>query len=276
MANTTLTITRAENYAIKIMNRLGLETNLVKDQFVSNVAETEPCIVNGVTIRTHIAIYDDASVRVEVKFQLPETAVLAEEYIEHVGKAEKLRKNKSGRYSTGPEYRDWSSSLLKKDTDVYSPWNNHYFCVDSNYYSAEEIDEAVNNAIELAKPFVNHLQDIQKLRYWKSTDEEVIAKAKEIIANADIHETDIDREYKAHYLCDRNSFIHGWFYPFNDRGKGTFDTLWPSSLDYAAKNMGNEGTFEYAVACIILEDKEYIAKARKACIIRKETTKEIY
>lgn len=263
-------------YVKKIIDELGLNTENQKDHFVSNQSVSVPVIIHDVEVSAQFTQFANGGIRVEVNFNLPENGVLAETYIQHVGKAEKLRKNQSGRFSTGPRYRDYASSLLKKDTEVYSPWNNHYFCVDSNYYEDDEADEAVNNAIALAKPFVEHLSDLRNLRFWNITDPEVIAKAKEIIANADLYETDVDREEKAHYLRDRNSFFHGWFSPFNDHGRGTFDTLWPSSVDYAAKGMGNKGTFEYAVACILLEDNEFIRKGRKACCIRKETVTQVW
>jgi len=260
----------------KIISSLGIKAEINDDHFVHNQVETIPVIIHGVTVEVQYTCYANGGIGAEVTFSLPEEGVLAETYIRHVAKKENLKKNHGHEYHVGPDYRDYASGLLKKDTIAYSPWNNHYLVIASKYYDDNEADEAVKNLIALARPFIGHLPDLKNLRYWKTTDPEVIAKAKEIIANADLQETDDDREYRAHYLRDSNSFFHGWFYPFNDRGRGTFDTLWPSSVDQAAKGMGNEGTFEYAVASVLLEDKKFIAKGRAACRIRKETVTECW
>lgn len=260
-----------ESYLNKIITSLGLQTKAGKEPYVMNSYTTSPVKIHDVEVSVSFVHYSKGGIRIEVHFELPDTAVTANAYIKHVAEVEKLRKNHEGRPSSGPKYRDWSSSLSQKDTDAYSPWNNQFFCVDAMNYNDSEVDEAVDSVITLAKPFIDHLGDIAKLRRWQVTDPEVIAKAKEIIANADLYETDVDREEKAHYLRDRNSFFHGWFSPFNDRGRGTFDTLWPSSVDYAASGMGLKGSFEYAVACILLEDRDFIAKGREACHIREET-----
>ena len=260
----------------KIISSLGIKAEINDDHFVRNQVETLPVIIHGVTVEVQYTCYDNGGIGAEVTFSLPEEGVLAETYIRHVAKKENLKKNHGHEYHVGPDYRDYASGLLKKDTIAYSPWNNHYLVIASKYYDDNEADEAVDNLITLARPFIGHLPDLKNLRYWKATDPEVIAKAKEIIANADLQETDDDKEYKAHYLRDSNSFFHGWFYPFNDQGRGTFDTLWPSSVDQAAKGMGNEGTFEYAVASVLLEDKKFIAKGRAACRIRKETVTECW
>lgn len=261
-------------YVQKILDFLGIKAKINDDHIVRNQVETLPVDIHGVSVKVQYTCYANGGIDAEVTFSLPEEGILADTYIRHVAKKENLKKNHGHEYHVGPDYRDYASSLLKKDTIAYSPWNDHNLVIASKYYGNNEADEAVDNLITLARPFVEHLPDLKTLRYWKPTDPEVIAKAKEIIANADLHETDCDREEKAHYLRDRNSFFHGWFSPFNDRGRGTFDTLWPSSVDYAAKGMGNEGTFEYAVACILLEDKDFIAKGRKACCIRKERVVE--
>ena len=263
-------------YVQKILASLGIEAKINDSHFVNNQVETLPVDIQGVSVMVQYTCYANGGIGAEVTFSLPEEGSLADTYIRHVAKKESLKKNHGHKYHIGPDYRDYASSLLKKDTIAYSPWNNHNLVIASKYYDENEADEAVDNLIALARPFIEHLPDLQTLRYWKPTDLEVIAKAKEIIANADLYETDCDREEKAHYLRDRNSFFHGWFSPFNDRGHGTFDTLWPSSVDYAAKGMGNERTFEYAVACILLEDKDFIAKGRAACHIRKETVVECW
>lgn len=262
-------------YVQKILASLGVEAKINDNHFVNNQVETIPVDIHNVSVRVRYTYYANGGIGAEVTFSLPEEGVLADTYIQHVAEKENLKKNHGHEYHVGPDYRDYASSLLKKDTIAYSPWNDHYLVIASKYYGNNE-EEAVDNLIALAKPFIEHLSDLKALRYWNPTDPEVIAKAKEIIANADLYETDCDREEKAHYLRDRNSFFHGWFSPFNDRGRGTFDTLWPSGVDYAAKGMGNEGTFEYAVACILLEDKDFIAKGRQACRIRKETTMECW
>lgn len=263
-------------YVQKILASLDIDTKINDDHFVGNQVETLPVDIHGVSVKVQYTRYTNGGIGAEITFSLPEEGSLADTYIRHVAKKENLKKNHGHKYHVGPDYRDYASSLLKKDTIAYSPWNNHYLVLASKYYDDNEADEAVDNLIALARPFIEHLPDLQTLRYWKPTDPEVVAKAKDIIANADLYETDCDREEKAHYLRDRNSFFHGWFSPFNDRGHGTFDTLWPSSVDYAAKGMGNKGTFEYAVACILLEDKDFIAKGRKACRIQKETVTECW
>lgn len=191
-------------YVQKILASLGVEAKINDDHFVSNQVETLPVDIHGVSVKVQYTRYANGGIGAEVTFSLPDEGVLADTYIRHVAKKENLKKNHGHEYHVGPDYRDYASSLLKKDTIAYSPWNDHYLVVASKYYR------------------------------------------------------------------DRNSFFHGWFSPFNDRGRGTFDTLWPSSVDYAAKGMGNEGTFEYAVACILLEDKDFIAKGRQACRIREE------
>ena len=261
---------KLQQTALHILNSIGInatEEDLNKESIVSNTGETRPIDVHGTKVSAQVVIYEDGGCRVEVHFELPETACEANTYIDYCIKQEKIPRNEYGRPFAGNKAR----KALHKHTEAYSPWNNKFFVVDSMYYEAGEFDEAVQNAIALATPFVKCLSDVASLRYWTVKDAEVIKKAKEIIENAELEETDCDREEKAHYMRDTKSFFHGWFYPFNDRGNGTFDTLWPSSVDYAAGAMGNKGEFNFAVASILLEDETFIAKARKACRIRKQT-----
>jgi hypothetical protein len=260
-----------QEVALRILKEIGViadENSINIDSFVGNQGSTKYINVFGSEVSAEATVYDKGGCRIEVHFSLPENACMADTYIEYCVEKEGIpvggwnHNPYSGRKTKGP---------AEKHTEAYSPWHNRFFCVDSMNYGDGEFDEAVENAITLAKPFVKHLADVPSLRYWNPEDKEVIAKAKEIIDGADFDDEDVDREYKSHWLVDRNSFMKGWFFPFNDRGHGTFDTVWPSSLDYAAKGMGHPGSFEYAVACVLLENPEYIAKARKACRIREET-----
>ena len=262
-----------KNYAIKVLNGIGIKAGeeAIGKQYVSNQITTNKFIMYGVEIEAVVTNYEGKTCGVEVNLSLPGKGATAKTFMDHCAGIENIPKNIGHQYCYGPRYRDYSAELNGKNTTGYSPWDNHYLCVVSKGYKISEIDEAVENCTALAGKFIAHLPELASIRYWNTSDEEVIAKAKEIIANADFHETDVDREEKAHWLEDRNSFFHGWFSPFNKYGKGSFDTLWPASVDYAARNMGNRGSFEYAVSCILLEDPEYIAKARKACVIRKET-----
>lgn len=264
-----------EQYALRIMEEIGLPSQ-IHPTIVRNQAETVEVERFGTKIRSQVTMYQDKTIHVEVLLTLPEEAVLADTFMDEVAKIEKLTKNHHYKYAIGPRYRDYSSEMFNKQTCALSPWSNHYLILESRYYPAGESEEAIANAITLAKKVIPHLDILVKLRYWKQEDKEVIAKAKEIVAGADLHETDVDREEKAHWLVDRNSFIRGWFIPFNDKGKGSFDIYWPASVDYAAKTMGRPGTFEYAVACLVLVDPVYIAKARKACRIRKENIEISY
>lgn len=259
-----------QQVALRILRDIGIEANeecLPKESFVTGQVETLPVDVHGTKVSAEVTLYQDGSSRVEVHFELPENACMADTFIEHCVNKENIP---TGGWNHNPYAGRKTTAPLQKHTEAYSPWHNRFFCIDSMYYGKDEFDEAVENTITLAKPFVRCLPDVPTLLYWKTTDKEVVEKAREVIENAALQETDCDPEEKAHWLVDRNSFIKGWFYPFNDRGKGTFDTVWPSSLDYAAKCMGHEGTFKYAVACIVLEDPEYIRKAREACRIREE------
>lgn len=261
-----------ENHALRILRELGVKEPSIRKSYVVNVIETESCPLDDALIRASISVFSKESCRVDIDIRLPEGGAVAGTFMEYCAALEKTPKNNHGEYCHGPRYRDQQAENRFKQTFAYngSGWD-HFFYIRSEHYSTDEIDEAVANAIALAKQFTTHLCEYGSLRYWSPEDDEVRAKAKEIIRNADLHETDIDREDHSHMLEDRNSFIRGWFYPFNDRGRGTFDTVWPSSVDYAACNMGRKGSFEYAVACLVLTDPEYIAKARKACVIRTET-----
>lgn len=258
--------------AFNILNKIGINTAAINhDSIVNNCGETEKVNIHGTKVNACVTCYEKGGFRIEVNFELPEGACLAETYIEHcVGKGG-IQTNEYGRPYAGRKTR----KPLEKYTEAYSPWNNHYFCIDSMYYGDDEFDEAVKNTIILAKPFVEHLADVPSIRYWNRDDREVMEKAKEIVRNADLKETDCDREDKSHWLVDKNSFIKGWFFPFNDRGSGTFDTIL-YGVEFAAKTMGREGTFEFAVACRVLIDPEYITKARRACRIRKEKIEEYY
>ena len=264
-----------EQYALRVMEEIGLPSR-IHPTIVRNQAETEPVERYGVSVKSQVTKYQDDSIHVEVMLTLPESAVLADTFMDEVAKLEKLSKNHGHKYAIGPRYRDYSSEMFNKQTCALSPWSNHYLILESRYYPFSDSEEAVSNAIILAKKVVPHLDLVKTLRYWKPEDAEVIAKAKEIVERADLHETDSDREDKSHWLEDRNSFIRGWFFPFNDKGKGSFDIYWPASLEFAAKGMGRPGSFEFAVSCLVLVDPEYIAKARKACCIRKETVEEIW
>ena len=267
------------DYAKRILNEIGIqsEDDFIESTPVINTVQTKQYMFHRAKTDAQIVLFQNDTCRVEINFRLPEDGIPAKTFMDHCATIENTPRNHHNEYCTGPSYPDHLTELrAKKHTFAFSPWDNHMFYVCSEGYPLNEMEQAVTNAITLAKQFSTHLPDLQSLRYWKPTDDEVIAKAKEIICNANLVETDIDREEKAHWIKDKNSFFKGWFSPFNDHGRGTFDTLWPGSVDYAAKNMGNKGTFEYAVACILLENPEFIAKARKACRIREETHVERY
>jgi hypothetical protein len=252
------------NNALRVLSSLGIIGMVDYDHCISNQVVTKPETVHGIKVNVELTEFANCKeLRCEVLLTLPETGSLANVFIDYVTGKEKLKK-----------YDGYFG--IDKRTVAYSPWNNNYLVIRTEKYPTSELDKAIDSLITLSKKFFNHLGEYASLRRWSTNDPEVIAKAKEIIANADFHETDVDREERAHWLVDRNSFVRGWFNPFNDHEHGTFDTLWPSSVDYAAKTMGNEGTFEYAVSCLVLVDPEYIAKAREACIIRKETRTFIY
>ena len=267
----------ATPFVEQIVKELDINAAIRKETFVSHTVETEPVTVHGAEVNIKICRYgrmgggmsDD--IGVEVTFSLPEDGVLADTYLNHVAAAEAFRKNHGHEYAAGPRYRDYSAELHDRQAVAYSPWNNHYLDVCAKRYTVGQMEEAVRDTLALARPLAAHLSDLTEMRYWNPTDEEVVAKAREIAENADLRDEDVDRETRSHWLRDTKSFFKGWFNPWNDRGRGTFDTLWPSSVDYAASAMGIKGSFEYAVACVLLEDEDYIAKARKACHIREES-----
>lgn len=258
----------------RILSGIGIGTDgdYLQNSHVMNTVESKHYDLHGTSVSVEVCEFGSGDCRIDIDFRLPEGSVLANTFMDHCAAIEKTPRNNYGEYFAGPAYRTQSEECHFKHTFAYAPFNGTFFYVRSEHYKTSELDEAAANAIALARQFASHLNELKDLRYWNDTDPEVIAKANEIIANADLRETDCDREEKAHWLVDGNSFIRGWFMPFNDRGRGTFDTVWPSSVDYAASEMGLKGSFEYAVACRVLTDPKYIAKARKACYIREETT----
>lgn len=260
-------------YAVRILDGIGIKADEknVHRQYSTSV-RTDEFLVDGVTIFAEIVNYANGGYVVDIHFGLPTDGVLADTFMEYCAKKEKTPENPYGEYCHGPVYRTQDALRFHKNTHAISPWHNHSFHIVSEYYPDEELEDAVNNAIALAKQFSAHLSELKRLRYWKTTDTEVVAKVKEIVENADFHEEDVDRETGGHWLRDRNSFFRGWFYPFYDSGNGTFDTVY---RPYGAA-IGIEGSFEYAVSCLLLFDKDYIAKARKACRIRKETMTVTY
>lgn len=268
----------AKEQVLRILRGLGLPADdaSVINPYGGQSRESVEIPVHGSTVNVKFTVYGNGGYAAEVTMSLPEDGVLANTFMDHCAAIEKTPKNHGHRYCHGPRWRDWITELRGYKTEAYSPWNNRYLVVESKGYPDDRVDEAVTNVVALARQFFDHLEDLPKLRYWNEDDAEVVAKAKEIAGNADLHETDCDREERAHWLRDRNSFFCGWFYPFNDRGRGTFDVLWPSSVDYAASNMGIKGSFEYAVGSRLLVDPGFIAKARKACCIRKETVEITY
>lgn len=263
----------------KIIKKLDLNATIQKDTHVSHQINTEPCSVHGATVKIEICRYARMSggmsdkINVEVTIALPEDGIMANTYLDHVAKAESINKDHYGFYCSGPKYTSYEAERNGHNIEAYSPWNNHYIRIYARDYTVSMLEQAVNDLLLLARPIVKHLSDLKGLRFWHPEDVEVVARANEIVKNADFHETDCDREERAHWLKDSNSFFKGWFFPFNDKGKGSFDTHWPSSVDYAASNMGHKGSFEYSVACVLLQNPEYIEKARKACVIRKETVR---
>lgn len=272
----------ATPYVKQIARELGINAAIRKDGHCSHTVETEPITVHGVDINIKIVRYArmgggmSEDIGVEMTFSLPEDGVLADTYLDHVAAAEAFRKNNGHEYAAGPRYRDYSSELRGRQAVAYSPWHNRYLDVSAKHYTVDQMEEAVRDTLALARPLAAHLRDLAGMRYWNPTDEEVVSKAREIAENADLRDEDVDRETRSHWLRDAKSFFKGWFNPWNDRGRGTFDTLWPSSVDYAASAMGIKGSFEYAVACVLLEDSQFIAKARAACRIRTETVEVTY
>ncbi len=262
---------RYKTLALDILKALNLEGTVDDGYCVSNCIKTNPAEVCGTKITIEVVNFGKTC-RIDIDFSLPEGSVEARTFMDHCADIEHTEKNNCGEYCYGPKYPSWQEENRNKQTFAYNSYDWHdFFYVRSEHYPPSCLKEAADNAVGLARQFIDHLGDLASMRYWKPGDKEVAEKAKQIVSNASFVETDIDREEKSHYLRDTNSFIHGWFMPFNDRGRGTFDTVWPSSLDYAARTMGHPGTFEYAVACAVLENQEYIAKARKACHIRTET-----
>lgn len=265
-----------DRYVERILADLKLAGGVKKEHFVSNQSESEAVDAHGTKIVVRFTRYKDDDIEAEVSFRLPEDSVTANTFMDHCAAKEGTKKNNYGEYCYGPAYRDQRSENFNKHTFAYVPGSDHYFYVASKYYKLSEADEAIANVVALSRQFVSHLSELGGLRVWKTDDKEVVEKEKEIVANADLVETDVDREERAHWLRDRNSFFKGWFMPFNCNGEGSFDILWPGSVDFVARNMGNRGSFEYAVACRLLENSEYIAKARKACIIREDTIRRRY
>ncbi len=272
----------ATPYVKQIVRELGINAAIRKETFVSHTVETEPCALHNVEITVKIVRYGrmgggmSENIGVEVTLSLPEDGVLADTYLNHVAAAETFHKNHGHEYASGPRYRDYSSELRGRQAVAYSPRHNRYLDVRAENYTVDQIEEAVRDTLALARPLAAHLPDLAGMRYWNPTDDEVVAKAREIAENADLQDEDVDHETRSHWLSDAKSFFKGWFNPWNDRGRGTFDTLWPSSVDYAASAMGIKGSFEYAVACVLLEDSLFIAKALAACRIREETIEIAY
>lgn len=263
-----------KEYAIRILNEIGIpaDESCIENLYGGDSAYTKTFVKDEVSISAQVVFFGNSDTcRVDIDFSLPQDGVLADTFMNHCAKKENLPKNNYGYFCTGPTYSRWEDECHKKNTFALSPWHNTSFYVRSEHYKKTEVEEAVTNAIALAKRFASHLSDLSSLKFWNTTDKEVIAKAKEIISKANLKESDLDREERAHHIVDENSFFKGWFYPFNDHGRGTFDILWPSSIDYAASSMGIKGSFEYAVSCVLLENPDFIAKARKACRIRTET-----
>ena len=264
-----------EQHAERILRAFGIENTdgcIDRTWPVSNCIRTRSYALHKVDIDVEIDVFEHktrpTTCRIDIDFILPEEGVLAQVFMDHCAGIEKTPTNHHHEYCAGPAYPDFVSELAaSKQTFALSPWNNNMFYIRSEGYPLDEISQSVDHALSLALQFVRHLPELASLRRWKTTDPDVVAKARQIVENADFHETDVDREERAHWLEDRNSFFKGWFYPFNDKGKGTFDTCYKPY--FAA--IGIEGSFEHAVSCLLLFDKEYIAKARKACWIRKET-----
>lgn len=272
----------ATPFVEQIVKELGINAAIRKDGHCSHTVETEPCTMHGAEVSVKIVRYArmgggmSENIGVEVTFSLPEDGVLADTYLNHVAVSEGFRKNNGHKYAAGPRYRDYSSELRVRQAVAYSPWHNRYLDVSAKRYTVGQMEEAVRDTLALARPLAAHLRDLAGMRFWNPTDEDVVAKAREIAENADLRDEDVDRETRSHWLRDAKSFFKGWFNPWNDRGRGTFDILWPSSVDYAASAMGIKGSFEYAVACMLLEDSLFIAKARAACRIRTETVEMQY
>lgn len=267
----------ATPFVEQIVKELGINAIIRKETFVSHTVETEPCTLHGTEVSVKIVRYArmgggiSEDIGIEVTFSLPEDGVLADTYLNHVAAAEGFRKNHGHEYAAGPHYRDYSAELRGRQAVAYSPWHNRYLDVSAKHYTVDQMEEAVRDTLALARPLAAHLSDLAGMRYWNPTDEEVVSKAREIAENADLRDEDVDRETRSHWLRDAKSFFKGWFNPWNDSKRGTFDILWPSSVDYAASAMGIKGSFEYAVACVLLEDTLFIAKARAACRIHEET-----
>lgn len=265
---------KLKEYALGILRELGVEGATLPEGHCMNSVETGTVRIGPAEVCAKIVDFGETC-RVDIDFRLPEKGAVARTYMEYCADKESIPKNKHGEYSWGPAYKDWMAESDGKHTSAITYWD-HFFYVRSEKYGIDEIEEAVTNAIALAKQFACHLGEYDSLRVWSTDDAEVKAKAQEITANADLHEEDTDRETGGHWLADRNSFLRGWFYPFNDRGRGTFDTVWPGSVDHVASHMGHKGSFEYAVASVLLTDPAFIAKARKACVIRTENITRKY
>lgn len=256
--------------AQNILDTLGIPGRIKNPESKSNYIELGFDQVEGVNINAEVVVFlDSRKCRVDINFSLPAEGVPAATFMDHCAAAENIPKNHSNEYCFGPTYKTYDEERRGKNTFALSPWSNYYFYVRSEGYPTSEIQTATDNAVALARLFIKHLYEYRSLRFWKTDDPEVIEKARTVIANAELYETDTDRESGAHYMRDKNSFFKGWFYPMKNQGKGRFDDFL-FGPHFAANKMGNKGTFEYAVALLLLESPEFIAKARKGCRIREE------
>lgn len=254
-------------YAKRTLANLGITmaddeyNKLTEKNCIRNWVETKEYDYGTFKVNVEICDFDNTDCRVDININLPNDGIVALEYMHYCGKAEQIKKNNGHKYTIGHYYQNYMDELRKKITFAYCPWGGQSFYIRSERYKLSEIEEAVKYASELAMLFLKHESEYESMRVWSINDDEVKAKAREIIANADFRPTDYDREYRGYYIVDRNSFITGWFYPSWDDGKGSFDIGWRGM----ALSKWNEGTFERCVAEIVFHDATAISKARISC-----------
>ena len=94
-----------ESYVKQILEQLGLNNKIKVSVGTTGIIETEVCNIHGAEVSVQFTRFaNNEGIRVEVDFKLPDNGVLANTYIEHCGKVEKLPQNEEDRFFCGPKY----------------------------------------------------------------------------------------------------------------------------------------------------------------------------
>lgn len=180
----------------------------------------------------------------DIVLSLPRNSAPAISYVKHVVESEGFDERQIRKYvhvaPTDSRMRKKIRIVISRDT-------------------VDEVAQSIDEFLVIAKPFVEHLPELPEVRIWADDDGEVVAKACEIVENAELCGTrdgGFPLDNPVFLVTDKKSFAYGEYLPLRKKFRVS---------EFCENAAATPGTFEYAVCCALTKDKRFLAKVIEAC-----------